>query len=115
MPIRIPTQSDFFEKFLINRTEQALNAGFLWVLILKELSQQPLPFSQLRKQIARKHHNPHKTTLFSSIYLLQTMKLIQKINTSKGKAYEITPKGKQILERSIKHLKSNLAIVLGGE
>jgi len=115
MPIRTSQKPDFIENFLIKRTEATVNTAFLWILILKQLSKQRLTATQLRKQIARTHHNPHRTTLYTSLYLLQTMKLIQKASLSNDKLYKITPKGEYVLQRSIKHLKLNLSIVLGGE
>lgn len=107
----LPSRIDQFENFLIQRTEQTVNTAFLWLLILKELHQQPQPSAQLRKQIARKHHNPHRTTFYSSVYVLKTMKLIE---NNEGNL-QVTLKGKEILSRAVQHLKSNLVIILGGE
>lgn len=112
MPIRTSIEPDKFESFLISKTEQTVNTAFLWLLILKELNQQPLTTTQLKKKIAYKYNNhPHRSTFYTGVYLLQTMKFIQKTE----KLYAITPKGKLILDRAIKHIKSNLAIILSGE
>jgi len=115
MPLRTPTSPDFFEKFLINRTEDTVNTAFLWVFVLKQLNKHPLTPTQLRKEIARKHYNPHRTTLYTSITLLKSMKLIEQTSNNPQKKLQITPKGKLILERATKHINLNLAIILSGE
>jgi DNA-binding PadR family transcriptional regulator len=111
MPLRAADHIDPVEKFFIKRTEQALNQGFLWILILTQLNREPLRQCDLRRRIAQVYYFYHNRTLGVTLFLLRSMKLIQK----RGKAYEITEKGKQVLERAKKHLKANVAIVLASD
>ena len=105
MKLRSPDQVDFLEEQLLRRTENVLNSGFLWLMIIKETSRQPLKTGDLRKVLAQKYFNPHRNTLYSAVLLLKTMRVIEE---RPDKKLQATKKGLLVLERGTQHLTRNL-------
>lgn len=114
--LRDKDSPDAFERFLIKRTESAVDTAFLWLLILKLLNKKPMSAMEIRRSLTSLN-TPHKTTLYTTLKMLEAMKMIEAtepVITERGKEkpYRATEKGKKILSRAIHHLKSRLELLM---
>jgi len=114
--LRDKDSPDAFERFLIKRTESAVDTAFLWLLILKLLNKKPMSAMEVRRSLTR-FNTPHKTTLYATVKMLQAMKMIEAtgpVVTERGKEkpYMVTEKGRKILSRAIHHLRSRLELLV---
>lgn len=98
---------DPVERWMVRRLESVVETGFLWLMILKELNHTPQSGSELRDSIAQSFHRPHNTTLYTTLYTMRAMRMIQPSEKhGLKKRYAITDKGRALLERGEIHLKS---------
>lgn len=115
--LRDKSSPDAFEKFLIGKTEWMVDTAFTWLMILKLVRNKPMCGMEIRRALTSKGLNtPHKTTLYTTLKMLKTMKMVEATNpiiTERGKQkpYRATEKGKKILDRATKHLKTRMTLL----
>lgn len=94
-----------------------VDTAFRWLIILKLLRKKPMSGMEIRRTLTSKGFNmPHKTTLYTTLKMLEAMKMIEatkRVITERGKEkpYRVTEKGIKILSRAIRHLKSRLKLL----
>lgn len=106
---RTKSSVDAFENFLITRVEKTLEHGALPLIVLKLLSKRAMSGSEIRRAISHVGFSrPTQPTFYTTLALLHAMKMIEIVKTgpSRQKTYAITEKGKQVLSRAEKHLKT---------
>jgi len=84
----------------------------MWLMILKLLRKKTMSGMEIKRALTSKGFNmPHKTTLYTTLKMLETMKMIEstkRVVTERGKEepYRVTEKGIKILSRAIQQLKN---------
>jgi len=104
---RTKENPDSFERFLMGRVERTVEAGVLFLLILKLLARKPMAGSEVRKAISKAgFSSPHQTTLYTQLGVMRAMKLVEaEKGSGHRKVLRITEKGTAILERAESHLR----------
>jgi len=96
--------------FLAQLTEGWVKKGFIWVLILKLLREQPRHGYELRKEITRRYGNPHPFTFWTMLKLMGRMGLVEQVRQNGSRrVYGITEKGQEILDRAVGHLREMIS------
>jgi len=99
---------DAFERLLVNRTEKAVEYGFLWIKVLKRLKR-PHKYVEIQRSL---NPRPHLATLHATLLMMRKMGLVKRQKEGHNSVYSITEKGEKVLQRAINHLRKQMRMIL---
>lgn len=94
---------------LVEKTERAVETAVLWLRVLKALKRKPMCTSELRRSL---NPMPHRPTMEASLFLMNSLGLVERDSKGRGSHWRLTAKGEEILERAREHLKKQLVLIL---
>jgi len=103
------SELDAFERFLVNRTEKAVEYGFLWIKVLKLLKRRSHKYIEVQRSL---NPRPHLATLHATLLMMQKMGLVKRLKEGHNSVYSITEKGEKVLGRAVNHLRTQIRMIL---